>query len=284
MVEGSAKNIPERELLEALRTAHAALAPSLDAQEDLRRRAGKPKLVLAEPPDRKALDAKVRERAETQARRRPARDQEGRALRRRSRRSRRRCSRPSSSPTAASASTLDTLAAVEGRREGLRSLSGDVKQSLHDLRSELMRRRILDAGRTHRRAQAGGHPSHRLRGARRCPGRTAWRSSRAARRRRSSTRRSAASPTSRRSTALTERTSKRFYLHYNFPPFSVGEARPLRGPGRREVGHGNLAERAIQSVLPALERLPVHAAHRLRDPRVQRLVFDGDGLRRRRSR
>jgi polyribonucleotide nucleotidyltransferase len=45
-------------------------------------------------------------------------------------------------------------------------------------------------------------------------------------------------------------------LHYNFPPFSVGEARPLRGPGRREVGHGTLAERAIKPVLPAHEDFP----------------------------
>jgi polyribonucleotide nucleotidyltransferase len=52
------------------------------------------------------------------------------------------------------------------------------------------------------------------------------------------------------------RASKRFYLHYNFPPFSVGEARMQRGPGRREVGHGNLAERALQSVLPAAEEFP----------------------------
>ena len=44
--------------------------------------------------------------------------------------------------------------------------------------------------------------------------------------------------------------SKRFILHYNFPPFSVGEVRPMRGPGRREVGHGALAERALRSVVP----------------------------------
>jgi len=49
---------------------------------------------------------------------------------------------------------------------------------------------------------------------------------------------------------------KRFYLHYNFPPFSVGEARFLRGPGRREIGHGALAERAIQPVLPSEEDFP----------------------------
>src|SRR5215468_8652122 len=56
--------------------------------------------------------------------------------------------------------------------------------------------------------------------------------------------------------ALTSRTSKRFYLHYNFPPFSVGEARMQRGPGRRDVGHGNLAERALAAVLPAPEEFP----------------------------
>ena len=43
---------------------------------------------------------------------------------------------------------------------------------------------------------------------------------------------------------------KRFYLHYNFPPFSVGETKFLRGPSRREIGHGNLAERALRKVMP----------------------------------
>jgi len=49
---------------------------------------------------------------------------------------------------------------------------------------------------------------------------------------------------------------KKFYLHYNFPPFSVGEARFLRGPGRREIGHGALAERAVQPVLPEEDDFP----------------------------
>ncbi len=47
-----------------------------------------------------------------------------------------------------------------------------------------------------------------------------------------------------------------FMLHYNFPPFSVGEARPLRSPGRREVGHGALAERALRPVIPGKEVFP----------------------------
>jgi polyribonucleotide nucleotidyltransferase len=49
---------------------------------------------------------------------------------------------------------------------------------------------------------------------------------------------------------------KSFMLHYNFPPFSVGEARMLRGPGRREIGHGALAERALKPMLPANEDFP----------------------------
>lgn len=47
-----------------------------------------------------------------------------------------------------------------------------------------------------------------------------------------------------------------FMLHYNFPPFSVGEARPLRSPGRREVGHGALAERALKSIIPGKDKFP----------------------------
>ncbi len=49
---------------------------------------------------------------------------------------------------------------------------------------------------------------------------------------------------------------KRYMHHYNFPPFSVGEARPLRGPGRREIGHGALAERALLAVIPPVEEWP----------------------------
>ena len=50
--------------------------------------------------------------------------------------------------------------------------------------------------------------------------------------------------------------SKRFMHHYNFPPYSVGEARPLRGPGRREIGHGALGERALEPIIPSEEEFP----------------------------
>ncbi len=51
-------------------------------------------------------------------------------------------------------------------------------------------------------------------------------------------------------------TTKSFMLHYNFPPFSTGEVKPVRGTGRREIGHGALAERAIQPLLPAYDAFP----------------------------
>ena len=55
---------------------------------------------------------------------------------------------------------------------------------------------------------------------------------------------------------LDEEVSKRYMHHYNFPPYSVGEARPARAPGRREIGHGALAERALEPVIPSKEEFP----------------------------
>ena len=55
---------------------------------------------------------------------------------------------------------------------------------------------------------------------------------------------------------VAQETTKSFMLHYNFPPFSTGEVRPIRGTSRREVGHGALAERALQALLPPYEQFP----------------------------
>ena len=55
---------------------------------------------------------------------------------------------------------------------------------------------------------------------------------------------------------LDEETSKRYMHHYNFPAYSTGEAKPMRGPGRREIGHGALAERALEPVIPSEEEFP----------------------------
>jgi polyribonucleotide nucleotidyltransferase len=55
---------------------------------------------------------------------------------------------------------------------------------------------------------------------------------------------------------LAEETTKAFMLHYNFPPFSVGEVRPIRGPSRRDIGHGALAERSFKHLLPTEDEFP----------------------------
>ncbi|MHB8398760.1 MAG: polyribonucleotide nucleotidyltransferase [Acidimicrobiales bacterium] len=55
---------------------------------------------------------------------------------------------------------------------------------------------------------------------------------------------------------ISPRTEKRYLHHYNMPPYSTGENKPMRGPGRREIGHGNLAERALIPVLPSADEFP----------------------------
>ena len=70
-----------------------------------------------------------------------------------------------------------------------------------------------------------------------------------------------------------------FMLHYNFPPYSVGETGRMGAPGRREIGHGKLAWRAIHPMLPTKEEFPYTHPRRVGDHRVQRLVLDGDGVR-----
>ena len=69
---------------------------------------------------------------------------------------------------------------------------------------------------------------------------------------------------------------EKFILHYNFPALSVGETKPMRGPGRREVGHANLAGRSLKQVLP--EENALHAQSRFRYPGIQWFIFHGDRL------
>ena len=71
-----------------------------------------------------------------------------------------------------------------------------------------------------------------------------------------------------------------FMLHYNFPPYATGEAGRLGSPGRREIGHGKLAWRAVRPLLPSKDELSLHDPRRFRDHRIERVVVDGLGVRR----
>ena len=66
-----------------------------------------------------------------------------------------------------------------------------------------------------------------------------------------------------------------FFLHYNFPPYSVGEIRPLRGPGRREIGHGSLARRGLQSLVPDRDRFNPKVREAISHAINRQAIIDG---------
>ena len=254
MVEGGGRQVSEREVLDALKFAHAAIVPAIDAQLDLRSRAGKEKLAVPPPRDRSALEARVRERAEARL---------AAAIRLQGKAERYdaiagidgEVAEALTAPERQQAFSADSLAAIDARRAGLAQLEGDVKDILHDLRSELMRKRILDDG-----VRIDGRSPTDIRSIA-CEVRSLPRPHGVGLFTRGETQSLVfatlgGSSDEQTIDSLLERASKHFYLHYNFPPFSVGEARMLRGPGRREVGHGHLAERAIASVLPPRDDFP----------------------------
>ncbi len=254
MVEGAAKELSEAEMLAALEFAHREIQRSIDAQLELQRRAGRAKLEVAPREERAALEAEVRRRAEAPL---------AEALRIREKEERYTAIAEVEQQVVdalvaayrAERVALDSLDAVEARRAGLGKLGAQVKEILHDLRYELVRARILDEG-----TRIDGRGTRDIRRIA-CEVRTLPRPHGVALFTRGETQALVLATLGGHSDAQTidaptMRASKGFYLHYNFPPFSVGEARMQRGPGRREVGHGNLAERALQAVLPDAEEFP----------------------------
>ena len=72
---------------------------------------------------------------------------------------------------------------------------------------------------------------------------------------------------------------ERFLLHYNFPPYSVGETGRMGAPGRREIGHGKLAWRAVHPLMPSAEEFPYVVRIVSEITEIERLFLNGDGLR-----
>ena len=254
MVEGGAQEVPEAEILEALKFGHSQLQPLLDAQEELQAKRGKDKIVVPAAPDRSALEREVRAAAQApldEAVQIKEKHERTRAI-----------SEIESDVIDRFASayrdekvTIDSLAGWEERRSGLDRLNKDVKSTLHDLRSELMRERVLASG-----VRIDGRGSTDIRPIA-CEVRCVPRPHGVALFTRGETQAIVSTTLGsggdeQMIDGMDGRFKKQFLLHYNFPPFSVGEARPLRGPGRREVGHGSLAERAIKAVLPPHDEFP----------------------------
>lgn len=235
MVEGEARVVPEDVVVDALFAAQDALQPLIALQEDLRRRAGRPKrpVPVAPPADERLqsrVDGMVRPALEA-AMELPAKRERSHAI------------------TAATRQGMTGLAADYPER------SQEIGGYIDTIKRELVRGKIV---RERRRVDARGLADIRPIT---CEVQVLPRTHGSALFTRGETQALTVatlgtSSDEQKIDALIGESYKKFLLHYNFPPFSVGEARFLRGPGRREIGHGALAERAVQAVLPTEEEFP----------------------------
>ncbi len=235
MVEGEAKEVREEDLLAALQFAHGEIKKIIQLQNELRAECGKEKMVVEE----KQVDAELKKDVEGLAKDKFAEivssvlAKEERAAKN----------------SELAESVLEQLAEKYPEKEN------DIKNILHDIEKDLMRKQILEKG-----IRLDGRTTTDIRPISVEVGLLP--------------RTHASSLFTRGETqslttltlgtkgdeqiidGLQDEFKKRFLLHYNFPPFSVGETGRYGGTGRREIGHGNLAERALKYITPEEEKFP----------------------------
>ncbi len=234
MVEGGAKVLSETVMLEALFAAHDAMLPLFEMQDELRKKAGKPKREVAPREKDKALVKAV--------------EKSGRAHLKSALKVTEKLDRYAALRQA-EVDTVADLGAAYADREGevraaFSSLKKDVvrgmiskdKKRLDGRGPEQIRPITCEVGilpRTHGSALFTRGETQALAVATLGTGQD-----------------------EQRIDALVGEHYRKFMLHYNFPPYSVGEVKFLRGPGRREIGHGALAERALLAVIPDADKFP----------------------------
>jgi len=234
MVEGGCREIPEQDMIGALEFAMRHIREIVRVQEELVQRAGKPKRPLIEPPDttelRNVLEQSYRERLR-QAIRIPGKEQRQEEVDR------------------------ITTEAIEAYKERFAEQESYIGKILADIEKYELRGMILNEG-----IRADGRGPQDIRKVTvevgvlpRTHGSCLFT--------RGETQALAVATLGTKSDEqrveeLEGQSWKSYMLHYNFPPFSVGEVRPIRGPGRREIGHGALAERAIEPVIPSEAHFP----------------------------
>jgi len=234
MVEGGAKFVPEADIVEALLFGQEQAQPIIELQRRLREKAGKPKRAFLPPKQDEELLAKVRAkfgaRCEAAANTAVKQDRYG-------------------------AFDLIKDEAVLAFAEEYPGRGKDVKAAVESLKRDIVRDMILD-----KKKRIDGRGLKDIRpiscevGVLPCTHGSALFT-------RGETQALVTltlgtAHDEQRIEGLTGEEHKRFLLHYNFPPFSVGEVRMMRGPSRRDIGHGALAERGIEPALPAHEVFP----------------------------
>ncbi len=231
MVEGEMKEISEKEMVEAIKFAHDAIKVQIAAQEKLKAAVGKERRTYEEERNDEAVYAKVRELSYDKY---FAIAQESSAKHERSEKF-----------------SLIKEEVKEAFTEEELLENGDlISKYLSKTQKEAVRNVILDLG-----LRLDGRKTNEIR--------PIWcevdylpsvHGSALFTRGETQALATVTLGTSREANVIdlpTEQGEEKFYLHYNFPPFSTGEAKPLRGTSRREVGHGNLAQRALKNMIPA---------------------------------
>ncbi len=234
MVEGGAREVSEETVIRALEFAHEHIKKINEIQKELRQLGGKPKRVFAQPEKDPQLKERVREYLGERLR--DTLMVQGKLQRQK----------------ALQGLLEETLTALAHEDEELQK---KVKDAFEDLEKETMRRMILEEGiRVDGRKPDEIRPIYcRVGFLPRVHGSALFV--------RGETQALVAttlgtSEDEQKIDSLEGESFKAFMLHYNFPPFSVGEVKRLGAPGRREIGHGALAERALMPLIPPKERFP----------------------------
>jgi polyribonucleotide nucleotidyltransferase len=237
MVEGGGKEVSENDMIEALLFGQRAIEPLLKAQEQMAKAVNAEKRTFDKIPLAEGVAARVREVAFEKIRgaytQHEKHDRYGQLAQ----------------------IKKDIVAELCAPGAPFEGKDKDVKTALEDLKYEYMRRMI-----THDGQRIGGRDTRTIRKIS-CEVGTLPRAHGSALFTRGETQSIVTttlgtSEDEQRMESLKGQSFRKFMLHYNFPPYSVGEVKPLRGAGRREIGHGVLAERALRAVLPADDKFP----------------------------
>ena len=237
MVEGGGKEVNEPDMIEALLFGQRAIEPLLKAQEELSRAVGEEKRKFDKVPLAEGAAEKVRaaalERVRAAYQKHDKHERYGEL----------------------SQIKKDVVAQLGAEGAPFFGKDKDVKTALEDLKYDHMRRMI-----THDGKRIGGRSTTQVRPISIEVG-LLPRAHGSALFTRGETQGLATTTLGtaddeQRMESLKGQSFRKFMLHYNFPPYSVGEVKPLRGAGRREIGHGLLAERALRAVLPTDEKWP----------------------------
>jgi polyribonucleotide nucleotidyltransferase len=244
MVEGGGAEVSETALLEAIDFAHAEIKRIVAAQNELRKLAGKEKRPVFHPEENTELKNAVR--SYVSGRMHDAIKIQGKQQRQ-------------AALDAILEETMGHFNTAEDKEKFLKSadedITRDVANIFDDYEKEIVRNMILNEG-----VRADGRKSDEIRKIS-CHVGLLPRTHGSALFIRGETQAIVVTTLGtaddeQKIDSLEGETYKSFLLHYNFPPFSVGEVKPLRSPGRREIGHGALAERGLKYVIPSKETFP----------------------------